>query len=685
MTSHIQRAHRPWIAELLLQRGTAESWYKSAPVQVTELAPLENWIKEAGYQSAVVVFISDLKYRIKAVLTEEAGNNMQQEEENYTLSQLKNKIVILKKFNIQVRLELELRDCEFYLVVQDLKILPGDMGFADACSCNMDLAVLKKLRELWENHLNITVTQEKTFTDLSLSNMITAAVEDEVNVLKHAAELCLDPLASQVTASTSHSENQTTGWKTMRRQNTDKRNIFTVPEAMLMISSDQEKALNNIKEWKDDFVCTEDPESDYHSCMDAFTDIAEEQEDPSSQNPWNMVLPVSLGGIPSSGETCISCTCSSELCKKHGEKSHALCSMLVDVPACSELSVGLQLPDIGTQDDLDKSVQLYTDESQRSEVQCAKGRLCSPATENGRNRIYATVLKEDNGETSTNSTSATNYVLFKNLCPLSGSSVTSSGLNCVSSFKNLTPMSAIINGGQLKLSMAAYDDATVTRNNILETEKQLDPRGEELYEITRAAKRKRQIVDSEDQMDGKGVYQGASWTQARVEIEDENSRNLSSDEAIIDRGHCEEIANDVCEMSNVTGHEEFFRKKKGRINKLPKDIALNNLPGNEMAVESTKYKKLDLVSKSPSQQVQNCNGQTSTAIPNRQHTEDIRMHALHQHHENEPRRHPDGTRFLYSYPAPTAVLIAQVNSIRVSSDLLNWAVSYLSGTSLTHN
>lgn len=64
--------------------------------------------------------------------------------------------------------------------------------------------------------------------------MITAAVEDEVNVLKHAAELCLDPLASQVTASTSHSENQTTGWKTMRRQNTVKEFIFVLYYLLLL-------------------------------------------------------------------------------------------------------------------------------------------------------------------------------------------------------------------------------------------------------------------------------------------------------------------------------------------------------------------------------------------------------------------------------------------------------------------
>ncbi|XP_078256463.1 adrenocortical dysplasia protein homolog isoform X2 [Rhinoraja longicauda] len=661
MTSSVQCARGPWIAELLLEHGTARNWYKSAPVQVIELVPLENWIKEAGYESAVVVYISDLKYRIKAVLTEEAGSNIQQEEENYTLSQLKNKVVILKKFNIQVRLELELRDCEFYLVVQDLKILPGEMGSADARSCNMDLAVQKKLRELRDNHLNNTVSQEKTFTDLSLSNMINAAVEDEVKVLKHAAELCLDPVvASKVTASTSRSESQTTGWKTMRRQNTDKRNIFTVPEAMLMISSPQEEALNNIKE---------------------------EQEDLSSQNPWDAVSPASLVGIPSSGETCISCPCTSESCKRHGGKHHAHCSTLVDVAACSELSVGLQLPNVGTQDDLDKSVELYTAESQRSEAQCAKGPLCSPATsaENGRNTIYATELKEDNGEKSTNSTGDTNDDLFKNLSPLTGSSVTSSGLNCVSSFKNLTPVSAMINGGQLKLSKAAYDDATVTRNNILETEKQLDTRGEEHHEITRAAKRKRQFMDAEDQMDGKRVYQGTSCSQAGAEIEDGNSSNLNSDETIIDSEHCEEIANDVCKISSVTRHKESHQKKKGRMNKIPNDIALNNVPGNKMAVVSTKYKKLDFVSKSPSQQVQNCKGQPSTAIPNGQHTEDIRMHALHQHHENEPRRHSDGSRFLYSYPPPTAELIAQVNSIRVSSDLLNWAVSYLSGTSLSHD
>ncbi|XP_062922870.1 uncharacterized protein LOC134356145 isoform X2 [Mobula hypostoma] len=683
MTSHREHVRGPWIAELLLEQRSGWSCYKSAPVQVTELIPLENWIKEAGYESAVVVYISDLKYRIKAVLTAEAGYNLQQEEENYTLSQLKSKVIILKKFNIQVRLELELKDCEFYLVVQDLKILPGDMGFYDVCSCNKDLAVQKKLRELWENYLNNMITQEKTFSDLGLSTMINAAEEDEIRVLKHAAELCLDPnVDSKASTSTTPflltSLNQPSGWKAMRRQNKKGKN-FTVPEVMLMISSQQEEALNNIKEWKDDFVCTEDPESGHNGCTDMSMGITE-QEVPSSQNPWNAVSPVCLGGIPSSGETCISCT--SEPCKKHNGKCSVLCSTLVDAPGCSGLAVELQLPDNSTQDEPDKSVELYTEESQHSEGHCSKGSLLSPATSsnNERDRIYVTEPKETNRAKSMNSNPAACDRLFKSLSPLTSTIINSDGLNCVGSAKNLSPMSAVKNDGQCRPIMALYDHAAETQNSVSEIEEtQLKgSREKERYESPRAAKRKWQCGSTENQLDRNHVDQGTFSMQTRAEIEDGDSMNLSSNETFIDADHYEEIADDY-QMNNITG-----QKKEGRMNKMLKDTDLNNLPQSKKAL-STKYNQLDFVSKRPSE-VHNCKGQGSVVTPAGQNTEDEWVHALQQHNANqtkdEPRRHPDGSRFLYSYPAPTAELIAQVNSIRVSSDLLKWAVSYLSGPSL---
>ncbi|XP_059848747.1 uncharacterized protein LOC132406788 isoform X2 [Hypanus sabinus] len=685
MTSHREHVRRPWIAELLLEQRSGWSCWKSAPVQVSELIPLENWIKEAGHESAVVVYISDLKYKIKAVLTEEAGYNLQQEEENYTLSQLKSKVIILKKFNIQVRLELELKDCEFYLVVQDLKILPGDMGFYDVCSCNKDLAVQKKLRELWESYLNSMITHEKTFSDLGLSNMINAAEEDEIRVLKHAAELCLDPdvdpkASTSTTPFLLPSLNQPSGWKAMRRQNKKRKN-FTVPEVMLMISPQQEEALNNIKEWKDDFVCTEDPESGHNGYTDVSMGITE-QEVPSSQNPWNAVSPVCLGGIPSSGETCISCT--SEPCKKHNGRCRVLCSTFVDAPGCSGLAGELQLPDNSTQDEPDKSVELYTEESQHSEGHCSKGSLLSLATssDNERDRIYVTEPMKTNRVKSIKSSLAASDRLFKSLSPLSSTVVNSNDLNCVGSAKNFAPLSPVKNDGQCRPIMALYNHAAETQNSVPEIEEtQLkDIRDKECYERPRAAKRRWQSGSTEDQLDRNCVDQGTFSMQTRAEIEDGDSMNLSSNETFIDADHYEEIADDY-QMNNITGQ----KKEKGRMNKIFKDTDLNNLPRSNKKALSTKYHQLDFVSKRPSE-VHNCKGQGSVVTAIGQYTEDEWVRALQQHNANqskdEPRRHPDGSRFLYSYPAPTAELIAQVNSIRVSSDLLKWAVSYLSGPSL---
>ncbi|XP_069757599.1 adrenocortical dysplasia protein homolog [Narcine bancroftii] len=686
----LARVCSPWIAEMLLEQENARSWGRSAPIQVTELLPIENWIKEAGYASAVVVYVSDVKYRIKAVLTEEAGNNLQQEEENYTLSQLKNKVVILKKFNIQARLELELKDCEFYLVVQDLKILPGDMGFLDTRSCNTDLAVKKKLKDLWESYLNNMIMQEKTFTDLHLSNIINAVAEDEIKLLKETAELCLDPdVSSSVSASASPlllpSVNQTSGWKAMIRQNKNKRDIFTVPEAMLIISSHQEKVLNNIKEWKDDFVCTEDPRSENSGCTDEFMCIEEQQEIPSSQDPWNLVLPVSLGRIPSSGETCISCTYTSESCKQHDGICHTLCSTFVDAPSCRQ-AVELGLPDSSMQNDPDKSLELYTDES---EAQCAHGSLYSPTTSN--NSIHEAELEEDAREKSVLSGRSAYKRGFKNISPLSGTTVNSSGLNCMDSFRSLLPVSAVKDGGQCRPNMTVCNHTTVARNTKLVTQEEQfnNNRDKECYDIPRVGKRKRKLVNAEDRLDGNCDHQGTSWMLSRSDIEEKNARSSSSDGTFIETDHCEAMADEVCQMNIVTGHEESYQKEERRMKKMLKDSDLNNLSGNKMTVLSTKYNQLDFVSNRSSQRVQNCNLQTPGVDPIGQETEDVWMQVSHQRHGNlnkdESPRHPDGSRFLFNYPAPSAELIAQVKAVRVSSDLLKWAVSYLSGPRLAQD
>uniref|UniRef100_UPI00398E3D94 adrenocortical dysplasia protein homolog isoform X2 n=1 Tax=Pristiophorus japonicus TaxID=55135 RepID=UPI00398E3D94 len=653
MRSHTAHIGRPWIVELLLTRGTAKSQHRPAPAQVTKLVPPENWMNEAEYEPAAIVHISDLKHSIKAVVTKGAKSDLEQEEENYTFNDIKNKIIILRKFSVELRLELELKDCEFYLVVQELKILPAETGFSDACSCNLDPAVQKKLREFWQSHVNNMNVQGGSFSDICLSNLIDAAVEDEVNSLKSTIKLCLDLTdSSKASASTSPfllpSVNQTTGWKAMSIKDKNSRNIFTIPEAMFVISSNQEQVLNNIKEWKDDFVCTEDSgsEMEHNSCTDAFLHNAEGQEAISSQNPWNAVSPVHLGGVPSSGETCVSCTSTSELCKMHVDKCDGhLSSTFVDTPACSGPAIELRLPDSSTQDDPEKSVELYTDESQReqshSEILCAESPSLTVITSVESKRMdTANVaepeespvrLDDDNREKSVNRSRTACNLLFKNIAPLSVAANNNRNLNCVGLFKNISPVSWTAssshtnsNGGQCKPSTVVHNYTTAAKNNMLEAgEQRLNDSGDdEPDEILRAAKRKRQFVDSEDEPDGTSVDQCTSWKQSRAVNGAPNSWNFSTDETFIGSDNFEETANDVCRMNTITRHKESCREQEDGRNTMFKDTALRNIPENKMTIVSAQYNKLDFVSERSSRQVRDCRGQASSA-PIVQPAEDV--------------------------------------------------------------
>ncbi|XP_060693725.1 uncharacterized protein LOC132823743 [Hemiscyllium ocellatum] len=706
MRSHIGQ---PWITELVLSYGTGKSEQRPAAAQVTEFLPLENWTKEGEHESAAVVHISDLKHYIKAVVTKEAKHNLEQAEENYTFSDIKNKIVILRKFNVLLRLELELEDCEFYLAVHELKILPAETGFSDACSCNLDSAVQKKLREFWQNHVHNMTEQSGSFSGICLSGLI-AAVEDEDNSLKSAVELCLDLTDnSKASASTSSfllpSINQATGWKTLSRKEKSKKDTFTIPYAMLMISSKQEEALNNIKEWKDDFECTEDADSEME--QNDSTDVLlhnEEGQDPApSQNPWNAVSPLCLGGIPSSEETYVSCV--SETFEKHVDKcGGCLSSTCCDTPGCSRQAIKLQLPDNNTQD-LEESLELYTDGSQQershSEM-CAGSPLhtLTIRTDSGKTITHVAepdeipAKSEDNKEKCLNHSMTACNRMFKNISPLSVAADNCNKLNCVGLFKSIAPLTSTAGGSHANLNGSpgkqVLNYTTAARNIVLEaSERRFDGENEELYEIHRGVKRKRQFTDF-DHEPHRNKVDRSTLLRCTTVNGGQNSCNVSSDGTLIGTDHFKEITNDVCQMDAIATCKESCRRQEGSRGTTLKSTDLRNSSENNMMV-SRKYNKLNFVSEKPPQQVPDCRRSASSEIPIAQPTEDVAASINHvlSHNAKQDKgkslRHPDGSQFLYTYPEPTHELISQVNSVRVPCELLKWAVSYLTEPSLTHN
>ncbi|XP_038662716.1 uncharacterized protein LOC119971359 isoform X2 [Scyliorhinus canicula] len=400
-------------------------------------------------------------------------------------------------------------------------------------------------------------------------------------------------------------------------------------------------------------------------------------------------------------------SCASEPYKKHfGECNVQLSSTFSDSPAYIKKAIEHQFLNSSAQDP-EKSLQLYTDSSQQeqshSEELCAGSPSHTPNTSADNRRVRtdqaeSEELPVNNIEKSLNHSRTACTRLFKNISPLLVAANSYSNLNCVGLFKNIAPVPSTTGGSNTKQnggpSTEAQNYSTVAGNYMLEVgEQQLNQgEGEEPYEILRAGKRKRQFVDSEDEPaedepDGNRVEPGTS----NAVNGDQNSLNVSSDETFIGTDNFEEITNDVCQMNTTARRDKSCGKHEAGRNAMFKETDLGSVTENTMTMVSRKYNKLDFTSERPREQVSDCRRQTSSEASIVQPTADVSAgmkHALSPNAKQDkvkPLRHPDGSQFLYNYPAPTDELISQVNSVRVPSGLLKWAVSYLTKSSLTQD
>ncbi|XP_042196134.1 adrenocortical dysplasia protein homolog isoform X2 [Callorhinchus milii] len=712
MSAHRPTIGQPWIAELLRSHGAALSHQKPVPAQVIQFIPPEKWQKEAEFDPAAVVHLSDLKYTIKAVVTKGAKQELEQEEDDYTFDDIKEKMVILKQFDVHLRVEPELKECEFYLVVEKFKILPAENIRSDVRSCNLDPAVQKRLKEAWENHVKNTTFTEGSCSGISLTNLIDAAMGEEVNSLKDALILCLDASdSSEPSTSTAvflPSGSQMTGWEALRRKDKKQGNAFTVPETELIISSDQQEILNNLKEWKDDYVYDKDKTSTEsameNSCADTLShdkkvDAKEKPEAATSSDPWVSVSHLGVN-VKSSGASVLHKT-TSEPGRNHVDEDNCgSLSTISQAPSSSGPAIAFQMPDSSTRHDLDKSADLYTEESQGEqshlELLGTESLLRTHVISADDGRQQTTNIAEPEDNRKNNNRIKAKYNLSKNsISPLQLAAASSS-----SSTTRLAPTSPI-GAGQSRPG-ATVHETEEARNCVPEAKKRglSDSEDEESYEILRAVKRKQKDLDSDDELDSCEEDGQAFCQQARAGEYKENW-NSSSDETLIEKDDSEEQGNDNCRVS-TTSQLGQSSKKQCRWNKLNspsvfKENGWKNAPETreKMVFASNSSSDIDMVKPTPQPRRRRgvaASGvrPTKTLCSDRQrlpvsHTE--RGPASHAEHSKDPplQRHADGSRFQYRYPPPTPEIIAQVNSLRLSPGLLKWAISYLTQPSSTQD
>ncbi|XP_073534802.1 adrenocortical dysplasia protein homolog isoform X2 [Phyllobates terribilis] len=232
---------------------------------------------------------------------------------------IKNKIIILKKFCLCFTAVEDLRGCEFYLTVQHFSVLPMETDTVDILNCNMEPGVRKKMKELWQNYMTELEMNETSsdinLSDVSLTQLLMFASEEKFSALKSIAEQCLELNPSVIQDVPQLGENF---WSLERKRNQENTERFVIPLDLLLIPPHEEAILEQMTECRYEGQCTSEPadssEGD-NSSQPYGTALSSPYEEPveegpscQSQNPWNKLqsLCVSIATSSDSQPKCSS-------------------------------------------------------------------------------------------------------------------------------------------------------------------------------------------------------------------------------------------------------------------------------------------------------------------------------------------------------------------------------------------
>ncbi|RXM33566.1 hypothetical protein EOD39_1268 [Acipenser ruthenus] len=124
----------PWIVKLLETYGNTEGRLRPVQAQVIEFGDLADYTHEGKGVAAALVNISDYEFYIPAVITLQAKQLLEEEEDHYDLSNLKNKDIVLRNYRVAFQDAAEECKCEFFIVIENFRILPKETQTANVCS-----------------------------------------------------------------------------------------------------------------------------------------------------------------------------------------------------------------------------------------------------------------------------------------------------------------------------------------------------------------------------------------------------------------------------------------------------------------------------------------------------------------------------------------------------------------------
>ncbi|NXO68369.1 ACD protein, partial [Phainopepla nitens] len=220
------------------------------------------------------------------------------------LSSLNCRIIVLQKYTVCFQDEARLEDCEFYLTAQQFIVLPMQRQRMESSDGNQDPSVAKKIKELWLRNLAV---RNAPSSEPSVSQLIDAIGQNQLEILKETAEKCLDLWKSK--EKPVEDEVPITQWEAERKKEQGE-DVFMVPVSTLMIPPEDEAIVCDSSEAasagqaapgksSDDRTVPGHPSVVSQISCAASPTLSDSLEE-SLDNPWNRMPSLSL--TPSSSD-----------------------------------------------------------------------------------------------------------------------------------------------------------------------------------------------------------------------------------------------------------------------------------------------------------------------------------------------------------------------------------------------
>uniref|UniRef100_A0A8C0U3P0 Cyclic nucleotide-gated cation channel beta-1-like n=1 Tax=Cyanistes caeruleus TaxID=156563 RepID=A0A8C0U3P0_CYACU len=273
----------PWIADLLVNYEQLDKRENFLAGQVVRVLSDSTAPGQPGLQEAVVQ-VSDGSCYIRVVITPEALQAEENAHLQLRLSSLNCRIIVLQKYTVCFQDEARLEDCEFYLTAQQFIVLPMQRQRMESSDGNQDPSVVKKIKELWLRNLAV---RNAPSSEPSVSQLIDAIGQNQLEILKENAEECLDLWKSKDKPVTVEDEVPVTQWEAERKKEQGE-NVFMVPVSALVIPPEEEAV-----------VC-DSSEAASAGYTGATSPALSDSLEGSPDNPWDRMPSLSL--TPSSSD-----------------------------------------------------------------------------------------------------------------------------------------------------------------------------------------------------------------------------------------------------------------------------------------------------------------------------------------------------------------------------------------------